>query len=96
MSGKKIFTIYIRKLRFEEARRKFLREIEQAFLAGESEVEVIHGIGTYTLRRMVEDEAGRLDYVYVQDTTGHLNPGSVRLTLLSPGQDMLNKYLVRE
>lgn len=86
-----IAQIYIRRMRFDDARQKLLREIEHHFIAGEKEVEVIHGIGEYILRRMVEAEVHKLDYVEL-DTSFHTNPGSVRLKLLSPDSSILARY----
>lgn len=45
-------TIYIRKLRFEEAQKKLEKEIQEAFLAGETFIEVVHGIGEGILKKL--------------------------------------------
>lgn len=86
-----IAQIYIRRLRFDEARNKLLNEIERFFFAGEKEVEIVHGIGDYVLRRMVEDELSKLDYVRLNDSY-HTNPGSLRVTLLNPDPGVLERY----
>jgi dsDNA-specific endonuclease/ATPase MutS2 len=83
--------IYIRKLRFEEARAKLLREIEHHFFAGASEVEIVHGIGDYVLRRMAEQELKKLDYVSITEVTNP-NPGSLRIKLLVPDPGVLESY----
>lgn len=88
-----IFTIYIRKKRFEEARTLFLKEIEKAFTKGEREVEVIHGIGEHILRKMVLNECSKIDYVRVQESHFHSNPGVLKLELLIPDPSLLKKYL---
>ena len=87
-----IKTVHIRKLRFEEARRKLLAEIESAFVNGVSLLEVVHGVGTYTLRRMVETEVEKLDYVRVRDNDFNANPGTLKLEILLPEQNILKEY----
>jgi len=87
----RIAQIYIRQMRFEEARQKLLQEIENHFFAGHSEVEIIHGIGNYILRRMAEQELGKLDYVRLSDSY-QSNPGSLRVTLLTPDPGILESY----
>jgi len=88
-----IFTIYIRKKPYEEARTLFLTEIEKAFAKGEREVEVIHGIGEHILRKMVIKECSKIDYVRVLESHFHSNPGVLRLELLIPDPALLKKYL---
>ena len=85
-----IKTIYIRKLRYSEAQSHFLVELERAFMSGEPEVEVIHGIGTYALRNMVLKEIKSIDYVEVIENH---NPGSLRLRILGPEPSIMKKYL---
>lgn len=87
----RIAQIYIRQMRFDEARQKLLQEIESFFFAGEKEVEIIHGIGDYILRRMAEQELGRLDYVRLVGGF-HANPGSLRVSLLTPDPGLLESY----
>ncbi len=82
-------TIYVRKLRYEEARSRFLTELDKAFMAGERHVEVIHGIGTYTLKKMVEKEVAALDYAEILESQ---NPGSTLLELLAPEPHILKQY----
>jgi dsDNA-specific endonuclease/ATPase MutS2 len=84
--------IYIRQMRFDEARNKLLSEIERFFFAGESEVEIVHGIGNYILRKMVLSELARLDYVTVNDSGFNPNPGSLKVKLLVPDPGMLSTY----
>ena len=88
---RRIVQIYIRRLRFEEARQKLLQEIEHHFFAGEREVEIIHGIGDYILRKMAEEELSKLDYVKLAE--GHsANPGALSVTLLTPDPGLLESY----
>ncbi len=83
--------IYIRKLHYEEAKQKFLTELDNAFFSGEPEVEVIHGVGTYTLRNMVLEQIKKISYVELSNNWNH-NPGSLKLTLLVPEMSLLKKY----
>lgn len=85
-------TIYIRKLRYEEARQKFLQEIEHAFYQGISEVEIIHGVGTYTLRNMLLKEIKRIDYISISNEWNS-NPGSLKVLLAVPDAGLMKKYI---
>ena len=84
--------VYIRQMRFDEARNKLLSEIEQHFFAGESEVEIVHGIGNYILRKMVIAELAKLDYVRINSDNYNMNPGSLKVTLLIPDAGLLDSY----
>jgi len=84
--------IYIRQMHYEEARTKLLREIESQFFAGTQEVEVVHGIGNYILRRMAEQELGNLDYVEILSPGCYANPGSMRVRLLVPDAGTMQAY----
>lgn len=83
--------IYIRQLRYDEARQKLLSEIERLFFAGVREVEIVHGIGDYILRRMAQAELQKLDYVRI-NTEWNANPGILRVTLLTPDEGILAEY----
>lgn len=84
--------IYIRQMRFDEARNKLLREIEKFFFAGESEVEIVHGIGNYVLRKMAIAELAKLDYVRIEDSGFNPNPGSLKVSLLTPDPGIMQTY----
>lgn len=79
-------------MRFDEARNKLLSEIERYFFAGETEVEVVHGIGNYILRKMAIAELSQLDYVRVEDSAFNPNPGSLKVRLLVPDPGLLERY----
>lgn len=85
--------IYLRLLSYDEARRKLLREIEQAFLEGVEEVEIIHGVGSYILAKMVREELAKISYVVPLDNSLHYNPGACRYQLLVPSKESLRRYL---
>ncbi|EMO29025.1 Smr domain protein, partial [Leptospira interrogans serovar Bataviae str. HAI135] len=56
-------TIYIRKLRFEEAQWKLEKEIQEAFLAGETLIEIVHGIGEGILKKLTLDTIRSHDFL---------------------------------
>ncbi len=88
-------TIYIRKLRYEEAYRILDREIQEAFLKGETLVEVIHGIGEGVLKKMTEDYIQSHSFLKVLEDAGLNigNPGSTLIEILGPSASDLKKYL---
>ncbi|MBM9575635.1 Smr/MutS family protein [Leptospira sp. 201903070] len=88
-------TIYIRKLRFEEAQEKLEREIQEAFLAGETFVEIIHGIGEGVLKKLTVDTIRSHDFLKEVDYSlyGISNPGSTLVEVLGPDKDTLKRYL---
>lgn len=84
-------SIYIRKMRFQEAKEKFLQDIEKLFCQGIEEVEVIHGVGEYVLRNMVEKEIESIDYVELLQQAIP-NPGALRLKILVPPKETMARY----
>ena len=76
-------------MRYDEAKIHFRSELEKYFFRGIEVVEVVHGIGTYTLRNMILDEINQLDYVNIIESH---NPGSLILELLVPDKSTLKKY----
>ncbi|HRP70750.1 MAG TPA: Smr/MutS family protein [Turneriella sp.] len=88
----KLTEIYIRQMHFEDAKHKLLSEIEHLFFEGVCEVEIIHGIGNYILRKMVIAELSKLDYVHLDENHFNPNPGSLRATLLVPDENLLERY----
>ncbi|MDH5720688.1 MAG: Smr/MutS family protein [Spirochaetia bacterium] len=84
-------------MRFEEAKNKFLQEIEHCFARGIEFVEVIHGIGTYTLRNMVLNEINNIEYIELFNPLEYsMNPGSLKLVIKTPDKYTLYKYIERE
>lgn len=88
-------TIYIRKLRFEEAQKKLEEEIQEAFLAGETFIEVIHGIGEGILKKLTLETIRTHDFLKEVDYSqfGISNPGSTLVEVLGPDKDTLKRYL---
>jgi len=84
--------IYIRQMKYDDARNKLLREIEHLFFEGTEDVEVIHGIGNYILREMAIKELEKLDYVTIDLKIFNPNPGSLKVRLLTPEKSILDSY----
>ena len=70
-------TIYIRHLHYEEAKEKFLNELDECFCQGITRVNVVHGVGEYILRKMVLKELENINYAeadfFFDDNPGELN-----------------------
>ncbi len=86
-------SIHIRRLPYEEARAKLEQELQDAFLAGERYVEIIHGIGGGVLREMAHEVVGSLDFLRALPEGS--NPGVLRAEVLSPGKGEIKKYMNR-
>jgi hypothetical protein len=87
--------IIIRKLRFEEAKRKLEREIQEAFLAGENSVEVLHGIGEGKLKQLTLDLILEYDYLKLLNTESWINtnPGITKIEILGITKKELDRYI---
>ncbi len=78
-------------MNYEEAKAKLLHDIEKYFFAGVEEVKIIHGIGTYTLRKMVLESIAEIDHAQIiQNKFVFNDPGSIRIRLLVPDEELLN------
>ncbi|TGL72271.1 Smr/MutS family protein [Leptospira jelokensis] len=86
-------TIYIRKLRFEEARTKLEREIHDAFMDGETYVEILHGIGEGILRQMAIDYVTTCGFLKLveSDPMFRRNPGATLVEILAPSKEYINR-----
>lgn len=86
-------TIYIRKMRFEEAKLKLEREINDAFMDGESYVEIVHGIGEGILKRMAVDYVESCDFLKLLDRDPMFrgNPGATQVEILAPSKEYINR-----
>lgn len=89
-----MFVIYIRKMRYEDAYHKLDREIQSAFLRGETLVEVIHGLGEGKLKQMTLDYVKNYDFLKIYDTSQFIqpNPGSTKIEILAPDKHALKKW----
>lgn len=86
--------IRIREMHYEEAMRKLESELQDAFLQGERQVSVLHGIGTGTLKKMtarVVSESGFAELV--RDQGLYRNPGVTLVNLHPPGNHRLKQYI---
>ena len=85
--------IYIRKMRYEDAYHKLDREIQSAFLSGETLVEVIHGIGEEKLKNLTLDYIKANNFLKIYDTSAYIqpNPGVTKIEILSPDKQFLKK-----
>ncbi len=79
-----ISIIYIRRLTYLDAKKKLLEDIEYLFFRGHTRAKVIHGIGTYTLRKMVVKEISKIDYVKIIENPFSNNLGELEIELLVP------------
>ncbi|MCB1160385.1 MAG: Smr/MutS family protein [Leptospiraceae bacterium] len=86
--------IYIRKMRYEEAKYKLERELHAAFMEGETLVEVIHGIGEGKLKQLTEDMVNEYDFLrlYKTDEWIYSNPGSTKVEIFPPDKADLKNY----
>jgi len=85
--------IYIRRLRYDEARAKLEQELEQAFLQGDRYVEIIHGIGGGILQKMAREYVEACNFLKIIPDSE--NPGVLRVEVLSPGKDTIRSFLRR-
>lgn len=87
--------IYIRKLRYEDAHEKLEREIQRAFVEGETYIEIVHGIGEGVLKRMTMDYIKTQDFLRLIPRPDMIrsNPGTTLVELLAPSAEILRKYI---
>ncbi len=82
--GQRVITI--RKLKYDEAKVKLEREMNEAFLAGEEFVDILHGIGEGILKRMAEDYVSQSGFskLVSNDPMFRQNPGITTVQLFPP------------
>jgi dsDNA-specific endonuclease/ATPase MutS2 len=87
--------IYIRKMRYDEARIKLDREMQTAFLDGETIVVVVHGIGEGKLKQMTMDYVKEHDYLKIYNTEMYIqpNPGVTKVEIFSPDKSYLKRHV---
>lgn len=79
--------IHIRKMRAIEARQKLERELDAAFMSGETYVHIVHGIGEGILRKIAIEAIAEIPYVRILENPGfESNHGIIRLEILSPSR----------
>lgn len=84
--------IRIREMRFLDARDKLERELHEAFMRGETRVDVLHGIGTGQLRQMTVNLIQSLSFAELAETPGH-NPGVTAVNLYPPTTRELKRWM---
>lgn len=86
--------IYIRKMRYDDARQKLEREIQEAFMNGESYVIVVHGIGEEKLKKMTLDYIKTNDFLKLYNTDAWIipNSGTTKIEILGIDKTELKKY----
>lgn len=77
--------VYIRKMRYDEARFKLERELHQAFMDGETVVEIVHGIGEGILKKMAMEFVESSGFLKLSERSPLFdNPGTTRVEVLGP------------
>jgi DNA-nicking Smr family endonuclease len=87
--------IRIRQLRYDDAREKLEREIQEAYVAGETHIEILHGIGEGILKKMAIDYVKSQDYLKLLERPSMLrqNPGTTQVEILAPSPEVIRKYM---
>ncbi len=85
--------IRIRKLRYEEARRKLIAGLNDAFMASKTRVTVIHGIGTGELKAMTRRVVAELGIGRIVEDPIDSNPGVTLVDLSPPDAKTMRSYL---
>jgi dsDNA-specific endonuclease/ATPase MutS2 len=85
--------ISIRQMRYEEARIKLEREMNDAFMDGEEYVEILHGIGEGILKRMAIDYVESCGFLKLleRDPMFRGNPGTTQVQVLAPSKEYINR-----
>ena len=81
--------IRIRKLGLEDARGKLECELNAAFMAGETRVRVIHGIGTGRLKELTREIVNGCGFGALVEETVFFNPGVTMVDLFPPDRQAL-------
>ncbi len=86
--------IYIRKMRYEEAKYKLERELNDAFMEGETLVQVVHGIGEGKLKQLTLAIASGYDFLRIVNTESYIapNPGVTKFEIMGLDKQDLKRY----
>lgn len=84
--------IRIRELSVADARLRLDTQLNEAFMAGELRVEVLHGIGSGALRRMTRELIMECGFAKVVTDLVHENPGVTVVDLSPPSRQALRGY----
>lgn len=88
----KMREIRIRELSVADARLRLDTQLNEAFMAGELRVEVLHGIGSGALRRMTRELIMECGFAKVVTDLVHENPGVTVVDLSPPSRQALRGY----
>jgi hypothetical protein len=86
--------IIIRKMRYEEAKYKLESELNEAFMSGESAVEVLHGIGEGKLKNLTLETISKYDFLKILSSESWMNSnlGTTKIEILGLTKKELNRY----
>ena len=91
---KPIRQIRIREMRLPAARDRLEQELNDAFLAGEQRVHVLHGIGSGALKRMTAEVVSQYDFCRLVELDATLyNPGISVVDLFPPDPSAIRQYM---
>ena len=79
-------------MRMDEARGKLEGELNEAFMAGETRVNVLHGIGSGQLKQMTLEVVESYDYTRLAEVL-YTNPGVTVVDLDPPDPSAMRRYM---
>lgn len=82
-------------MKYEDARYKLEREVHDAFMAGESVICVVHGIGEGILKKLTMDfikENNFLKLLNADESLFHQNPGVTKIEIQGLDKQDLKRY----
>lgn len=82
-------------MRYEEAKQKLERELQDAFMRGETLVQVVHGIGEGKLKELTLETIRNYDYLRLVNTEQFItpNPGVTKIEIMGLDKQDLKKYI---
>lgn len=83
----KIPEIYIRQMRYEQAKQKLINELEKHYRMKTQTVRIIHGIGQCILREMVIEEVKEISYVKIKEDFFEDSPATLLLEIFPPDKN---------
>ena len=85
--------IRIREMRYPDARARLEQELNDAFLAGELRVSVLHGIGMHTLKDMTAQVVRETGYGRIVEENFLSNPGVTLVDMFPPDESYLKSIM---
>lgn len=82
-------------MRYEEAKQKLEREIQAAFMDGETLVQVVHGIGEGKLKELTLETIRSYDFLKLVNTEQFItpNPGVTKIEIIGLDKQDIKRYL---